>query len=144
MSRRVGNAIILCQVLGICSALAQDSSGYSSSRLTSLKPNKPANEECVNFEATFSEPLKENPSVTLDIEKQHLIDGVISFLLKVTPFGPKKYRFSLMENSQDKKCAIVKQPPGDFSVTVEGSKGSDGRPLLPDQKSFNYKTISNQ
>ena len=112
-----------------------DTSGFSESKLTSLKALKGNANSCVNFEAHFSHPLKEKPTALLDIEKSNLIEGVISLILRVTSLGPKSYRFSL-DSENLGNCGLLKTSGNQISITVQNAKGADGLPILPDQREF--------
>lgn len=135
----IGTILTLDIALGAAAVFAQDPSeplGFSKARLTSVAPTKPHNSKaCLNFEATFSAPLKERPNAILDFVKSDLIDGVLSFMLKVTPLGKKRYALT-METDDPRNCEDLKKSGRKVMVTVDGAVGPDGRDVLPDQQTF--------
>ena len=122
-------------------AWAQDSgpSGFSDARLTSLQPiDGGPSKACLNFEARYSKPLKERPIATLDVERSNMIDGVISFILKVTQLGNQRYNFA-METKDPRSCEELKKSKEAISVMVDGAVGPDGRSVLPDEETFRFR-----
>ncbi len=139
MKTKLIATFVMVLALAASSSLAQDPSepqGFSKARLTSVAPAKSHDSKaCLNFEATFSGPLKERPSAILDFVKSDLIDGVLSFMLKVTPLGKKRYALT-METDDPRSCTELKRGGRKVMVTVDGAVGPDGRDVLPDQKTF--------
>lgn len=117
--------------------MADETLGYSNAKLVSLSKAKTSG-ACMSFEATFSEPLKEKPRALLDVEQNNLIDGVISFILKVTQLGSNRYSLS-METADSTSCATLQKEQDAMTVLVEGGLGSDNRSILPDQQTFNSR-----
>ncbi|HLG19287.1 MAG TPA: hypothetical protein VI895_05660 [Bdellovibrionota bacterium] len=123
---------------GVPLALAQESGGFSRTRLTQIAPvSKSPNSKnsCLSFEAAFSGPLKEKPNAIVDIENLHTIEGVISILMNVSQQSKSRYRLDLF--TDDEACkALISNKDDNISVTVDGGTGSDGLPILPDERNF--------
>lgn len=129
-----GTIVALGIMLTAPLAQADEAPGYSEAKLVKLSQAKNA-QACMAFEATFSQPLKEKPTALLDVEQNNLIDGVISFILKVTQLGSNRYSLS-MKTADQKSCAQLRRAHDSMTVLVEGGVGQDNRALLPDQQTF--------
>jgi hypothetical protein len=120
--------------------IAYGQTGFSSTKLVSLKPHKASGRACVNLEATFSDSLRTLPSAMMESEDSSIIDGAISFALKVTRLNPKRYLLSLI-SSGEKECAVLKSNVRNVSVTIDGATSRDGKTLLPEQKRFSTRAL---
>jgi len=118
-------------------AAEEDNPGYSRSQVRSIRTIKTSRtgETCATFEATFSKPLKKEPSVILDIENLHGINGVLSKFLDVIRIGPKKFRF-LMQADAEIDCNKLLKTRENITVTIDSAVGEDNLPVIPDQRVF--------
>jgi hypothetical protein len=133
--------LALCVAAGTLPAAAQDvpeSGGFSQTRLLSVRAAKPAangSKTCLRYEASFSSPLQEKPKAILDLERLNLIQGVISFILNVTPVGDHRYSLA-METDDPARCEEIRKSHEKIQITVDGAVGADGHVILPDQATF--------
>ncbi len=119
---------------------------FSYTKVTSLIPLRPAISDpqiCLNFEATFSQPLQKEPSALLDVERMNSIEGVKSFQLKVTRRSPKSYDLSVVETDSS-KCSLLRSGGDNMAISIEGARGMDGLPILPDQRNIRVGKIFGQ
>ncbi|MCC7460350.1 MAG: hypothetical protein IT286_03510 [Proteobacteria bacterium] len=115
--------ILTAVILGSFSVThAQDAiqlGGFGGSKLTNLTPVKKKTGECVSFEASYSEPLKQSPSAQLDIE-HHFVNLVNAFL-EVTKISDNKYRMALTATT-DEGCPAIEQ---DSRLTISTYSGKE-------------------
>ncbi len=120
--------------VGIMPAYArQDGAGFSHAQLKRVVPTQ-SHDACASFDAEFSAPLQGNPKATIDVDNADRIKGIISRALEVIQVTPKKYRLEM--KADPATCSQILEKGRGVSVTVEDAKGSDGLPLLPDQRTF--------
>ena len=117
-------------------ALAGDSielGGFGDSKLTNVTPVKKKAGECVSFEASYSEPLKQSPAAQLDIE--HHFVNLLNAFLEVTKISDKKYRMALTATT-DNGCPAIEQDSRLTISTYSGEGQAEGMQTLPQAVTF--------
>lgn len=132
-------AILAAAIIGglnLSNAVAGDAielGGFGESKLTNVAPVKKKAGECVSFEASYSEPLKQSPSAMLDIE--HHFNNILNAFLEVTKISDKKYRMTLSATT-DEGCPSI-APESRLTIsTYNGAEQSDGMQTLPQSVTF--------
>jgi hypothetical protein len=112
---------------------AIDAGGFGNAKLTSMKPVKKADKECLSFEASFSQSLDKSPTAMLDIERH--FTNLLNAFLEVTKISDKKYRLALTA-STDQGCPTVEDESRLTISTYSGSESKDDRQVLPASVTF--------
>lgn len=130
-------AIALALILVACvpSSFAQEI--FSDAEIKSIhRDSRAPKGACASFEAEIAGSMRQQPTATLDVDNLFSVAGVISVIMDVIQSGPGKVRMAV---SDEATCEALKKAEGSMSVTLQGARDTEDRPVLPNATTFSIQ-----